>query len=276
MATKKPLIGIIGGVGPYAGLDFMQKIFSNTRVFKDQDHLNCMLVSCPSIIPDRTEFLLKGGENSIENPAWGMFESVQCLYKAGVEYSVVACNTAHSAPIFKPFSCMVKESLPGLTVVNMLETCAAFVKENLKISRIGLLATKGTYKSRVYHEYFREEDGFVLIEPEERGQEKIHEAIYSEQFGIKIHTPRVKPQARNNITYEIYRLEERGADAVILGCTELPLAVDPKDFSLPIIDPGLITVRKLIALVAPEKLFVGKRKGTPGTVLSEQAGIVRF
>jgi aspartate racemase len=251
MAIKKPLIGIIGGVGPYAGIDFMQKILGNTRALKDQDHLNCILISCPSIIPDRTEFLLKG---EMENPAQGIFESAQCLHKAGAEYVVVACNTAHSPLIFQPFSCMARESLPGLTVVNMLETCAVFVKETLKHSHIGLLATKGTYKSRVYHEYFREEDGFVLMEPEERGREKIHEAIYSKQFGIKVHTQPIKTQAKNNIIYEIYRLAERGANAIILGCTELPLAVNPEDFSLPILDPGLITARKLIALTAPEKL----------------------
>jgi aspartate racemase len=255
MAIKKPLIGVIGGVGPYAGLDFMRKIFENTRTLTDQDHLNCMLISCPSIIPDRTEFLLKGGECGMENPAFGMFESAQCLYKAGVEYAAVACNTAHSSPIFAPFSRMAREHLPGFTLVNMLETCAAFVKESLKINRIGLLTTKGTYKSRVYHEYFREEDGFALIEPEERGQEKIHEAIYSKQFGIKTRQP-VKPQAKNYIACEIYRMEERGANAIILGCTEFPLAVDPHDFSVPILDPGLIAVRKLIALAAPEKLLV--------------------
>lgn len=252
---KKPLIGVIGGVGPYAGLDVIRKIFDNTRALKDQDHLDCMLVSCPSMIPDRTEFLLKGAENGMENPAWGMFESAQCLYKAGAEYAVVACNTAHSSPIFNLFSRMARESLPGFTVVNMLETCAAFVKESLKITHIGLLAAKGTYKSRVYHEYFREEDGFALIEPEERGQEKIHEAIYSKQFGIKIYTEPVKPQAKNHIACEIYRLEERGAKAVILGCTEFPLAVDPQDFSIPILDPGLIVARKLIALADPEKLL---------------------
>ncbi|MDR1390468.1 MAG: amino acid racemase [Treponema sp.] len=247
---KKSLIGVIGGVGPYAGLDFMQKIFGNTQASKDQDHLDCMLASCPSVINDRTEFLLNGGEN----PAGGMFESARRLHKAGVEYAVVACNTAHSHPIFDPFSRMVRESLPGFTVVNMLETCAAFVKENLDITHIGLLATRGTYKSRVYHEYFKKEDGFVLIEPEEQGQGKIHEAVYSGQFGIKVHQP-VKPQAKNSIIYEIYRLAERGAEAVILGCTELPLAVEARDFSLPILDPGLITARKLIALTAPEKLL---------------------
>ncbi|MDR1901098.1 MAG: amino acid racemase [Treponema sp.] len=256
MDTKKnPLIGIIGGIGPYAGLDFLRKIFSNTRAVKDQDHINCILISCPSIIADRTEFLLNGERCNIENPARGMFESAQRLYRAGVEYAAVACNTAHSAPIFRPFSEMVQEYLPGFTVVNMLETCAAFVKESLNINHIGLLASKGTYKSRVYHEYFQEEEGAVLIEPEEQGREKIHEAIYSKQFGIKTYSQPVKPHAKNNIIYEIYRLVERGAQAVILGCTELPLAVDPRDFSVPILDPGLLTARRLITLAAPEKLL---------------------
>jgi aspartate racemase len=93
----RPFIGVIGGVGPYAGLDFIRKIFSNTIASKDQDHLNCLLISCPSIIPDRTEFLLQGNG---ENPAYGLFESARCLYIAGVRYAVVACNTAHSCRIF--------------------------------------------------------------------------------------------------------------------------------------------------------------------------------
>ena len=46
--NQLPIIGIIGGIGPYAGLDFVQKIFSNTRAKKDQEHLNCILISCPS------------------------------------------------------------------------------------------------------------------------------------------------------------------------------------------------------------------------------------
>jgi aspartate racemase len=252
---KSPLIGVIGGVGPYAGLDFIRKIFNNTRAVKDQDHINCMLISCPSVIPDRTEFLLRGEGAGIVNPARGMFESAQCLYRAGAEYAVVACNTAHSDLIFKPFSAMVRESLPGFTVLNMIEICASFVKECLHIDHIGLLATKGTYKSRVYHEYFSEAEGFVLIEPEEQGREKIHEAVYSERFGLKTYSQPVKTQAKNNIIYEIYRLADRGAQGVILGCTELPLAVDPGDFSLPILDPGLLAARRLISLAAPEKLL---------------------
>jgi len=247
---KKPLIGIIGGIGPFAGLDFMRNIFNNTRAVKDQEHLDCILVSCPSIIPDRTEFLFSTTE--IENPALGMFASAKKLHAAEVSYAVVACNTAHSGRIFKPFSEMV-QTLPGLTIVNMLEICASHAKKSLNVKRIGLLATKGTHKSRVYHEYFG--DFFELIEPDAEGQEKVHEAIYSKEFGIKAFSQPVKPLACEAIGREISALVEQGAEAVILGCTELPLAVQAGEVPVPVIDPGLIAARALVALAAPDKLL---------------------
>ncbi|MDR0553428.1 MAG: amino acid racemase [Treponema sp.] len=251
MQNSTAPIGVIGGVGPYAGLEFIKYIFNNTLAVKDQDHLNCVLVSCPSLIPDRTGYLLAGGEN----PAEGLFESAVMLHRAGARHAVVACNTAHSERIFGPFRAKIAELLPDFTVVNMLETCARYIKESLRCVQIGLLATKGTHQSRVYHEYLREDEGFTLLEPEELGREKIHEAIYNERFGIKAHSQPVKPQARNHIIYEIYRLMDRGAQAVILGCTELPLAVNSEDFSVPVLDPGELTARRLIALSAPEKLL---------------------
>jgi aspartate racemase len=246
-------IGVIGGVGPFAGLDLVRNVFINTRAVKDQDHLNCVLVSCPSIIPDRTSFLLQEGEK-IENPAYGMFECAKHLRSAGADYAVVACNTAHAGRIFSIFSKLVKENLKGLQIVNMLETCAVYVKDSLKINKLGLLATKGTHKSRVYHEYFKKKADFDLLEPGLSEQEKVHEAIYSESFGIKSNSQPVTSRATEIIYHEIFRLIDKGAKAVILGCTELPLAVKPQDFSIPIIDPGFIAARKLISLIAPGKL----------------------
>ncbi|MDR0524921.1 MAG: amino acid racemase [Spirochaetaceae bacterium] len=252
--TLKPCIGVIGGLGPYAGLDFLRHIFANTRAVRDQDHLNCMLISCPSIIPDRTAFLLHKKEEA-ENPAFGMFACAQSLYAAGVRYAAVACNTAHSSRIFGRFLGMTAETLPDLRIINMLETCAAYVKTSLRDSRLGLLATAGTYQSRVYHEYFRADEGFTLLEPEPEGQEKIHTAIYSEDFGIKAHSQPVTAQAAAVVAREIRELAGRGAEAVILGCTELPLAVPvPERFPIPLLDPAFLTARKLIALIAPEKL----------------------
>lgn len=245
------LIGVIGGVGPYAGLDLMRNIFGNTIALKDQEHLDCVLVSCPSIIPDRTEYLLD--DEKTENPALGLFQSAKMLHAAGVRYAVIACNTAHDGKIFRPFCEMVRESLPGLTIINMLETCVFYVKKNMSVRRIGLLATRGTHESEVYHEYFT--DGFDLVEPDIPGQERIHESIYSKEFGIKAFSQPVKPAALGIIKHEILGLIEKGAQALILGCTELPLAIHSGDIPVPVIDPGLIAARALVALAAPDKLL---------------------
>ncbi|MDR0583406.1 MAG: amino acid racemase [Treponema sp.] len=254
METVRPLVGIIGGVGPSAGLDFMRNIFANTRAVKDQDHIDSVLISCPALIPDRTEFLLNEGKPGYENPAYGMFECAKRLYRTGARYISVACNTAHADHIFTPFRALVEDSLPGVIIINILETCASHAKET-GAKRVGLLATRGTYKSRVYHEYFTAEAGFVLYEPDADAQGKIHAAIYSEDFGIKAHPDPVTAKAKTILKDEIARLAGQGAEALILGCTELPLAINPSDSPLPLLDPALLSARRLIRLSSPEKLI---------------------
>ncbi|MCL2416492.1 MAG: amino acid racemase [Bacteroidales bacterium] len=249
-------IGIIGGVGPNAGLDFVRNIFANTIARKDQEHLNCILISCSSIIPDRTEYLLSIVE---ENPAYGMFECAQRLYAAGANYVAVACNTAHSNKIFSLFRTMVEKSLPDFEIINMIETCATYAKKDIKpgnVKRIGLLATLGTHTTKVYHEYFKEEEGLLLIEPDLEKQKEVHAAIYDLDYGIKSYSNPITDKAREVINKEIHSLIERGAEAVILGCSELPLAVNPQDFDVPFLDPGLICARRLVEIVAPEKLTI--------------------
>jgi aspartate racemase len=249
---RSPLIGVIGGVGPYAGLDFVRGLFKNTRALTDQEHLNTLLVSCPGLIPDRTKYLL---DEEPVNPSAGLFESAKILYAAGARHAVVVCNTAHSDRIFNPFCGMVREAMPDMLIVNMLRSCADFIKmKHPEIKTLGLLATKGTYKSRVYSEYFKADEGFSLLEPELPGQNRIAEAIYSLDFGIKAHSDPVQAKACNILLYEGFRLLDRGAQGLILGCTELPLAVDPADFSAPVFNPGFLAARELIRLTAPSSL----------------------
>jgi aspartate racemase len=252
-----PIIGVIGGVGPDAGLDFVQNIFANTKAKKDQDHLNCMLMSCSSIIPDRTEYLL--GQVDV-NPAYGMFECARTLHLARANYVVVACNTAHSDRIFSLYTAMVKESCPDLNIINMVETCAAYAKKEVlanggRTKRLGLLATLGTYKTNVYHEYFKENEGLLLLEPDSTGQARVHDAIYNEAFGIKSHSKPVTAKAQAILAEEIHRLVEQGAETIILGCSELALAGQPQNLKVDFMDPARICARRLIELVAPEKLI---------------------
>ena len=88
------MIGILGGMGPQAGVDLATKVISQTRAEKDQDHIPLMLIGDPHV-PDRTAFLF--GRTDI-NPAHAMAKSVNMLIASGAQCVGIACNTAHSPP----------------------------------------------------------------------------------------------------------------------------------------------------------------------------------
>lgn len=91
------MIGIIGGVGPTAGADLLQKITEETIAKSDQDHLPIILFSLPNKILDRTEYL-EGKVN--ENPGKAMGDIALQLERAGATIAAAPCNTAHADEIF--------------------------------------------------------------------------------------------------------------------------------------------------------------------------------
>ena len=96
-ARGTPLIGIIGGVGPFAGLDLQRKILEQTVAAADQEHLPVISVSWPGPIADRTEYLLG---RVPENPAYAILEQLRLLAAAGATVAGIPCNTAHAPAIF--------------------------------------------------------------------------------------------------------------------------------------------------------------------------------
>ena len=97
MTFPSPLIGILGGMGPQAGLDMAEKLIAMTQTQCDQDHIPFLLFSLPDTVPDRTLYLL--GKNS-DNPAYAIADQFEKMSKMGVTLAVMACNTAHAPPIF--------------------------------------------------------------------------------------------------------------------------------------------------------------------------------
>ena len=122
------------------------------------------------------------------------------------------------------------------------------------LKTIGVLSTTGTWRARLYPAAL-EPHGYQVIVPDEALQtETIHPAIYDPGYGIKA-TGRVTAQARANLEQGLATLRQRGAGAVILGCTEMPLAFAEREFDgLPLIDPTLILARALIREVDPARL----------------------
>ncbi|MFA5667640.1 MAG: amino acid racemase [Balneolaceae bacterium] len=247
------MIGIAGGMGPYAGLDLLNKVFDNTLANSDQEHLDAIILSTPSIIDDRTQFLL--GKVKV-NPAFAIAKILLKLEKAGATVAGIPCNTAHSDSIFKVIRQELEKANSKITLLNMIEETISFIATTYpSIKKVGVLSTTGSYKNQLYSAPL-EANGFKVIQPTLAMQENlIHPAIYHPIYGIKTVSNPIHPKAKENLLKGILYLKEHGAEAVILGCTEIPLAItESKIYEIITVDPANILARALIHLQNPDKL----------------------
>jgi aspartate racemase len=246
------MIGIIAGAGPFAGLDLLNKITAQTVAQTDQEHLPVISISRPAAIPDRTAFLL--GEIS-HNPAGPIMEQLRQLEIMGATIAGIPCNTAHAPPIREAVETGLAAFGSQLRFLNMIDEVGAMLRRHYPaVEKVGVLSTIGTAYARVYP-LALEPQGFKVISAgEQLLKEKIQPAIYDKTYGIKA-CGRATTRAREDILFGITTLEAQGAQAVILGCTELPLAVSEREIDgLPIIDSTLALARALIRAVDPQKL----------------------
>jgi aspartate racemase len=245
------MIGIVGGVGPLAGVDIVKKIIEETNARRDQDHVPVLLSSQSHRIPDRTEYLL--GKEPI-NPGIAISEIALELEKAGATVLGIPCNTAHSPRIFDVIQEELQNNGSNVQVLHMVAETAKFIKEHFPEANVGVLSTIGTRNTGLYKQVI-EEFGLKCIEPNDTLQNKVHAAIYDETYGIKAISSPVTNRAHDQLVAAIQELKGEGAQVIILGCTELPLALREKSYSgLPVIDPNRILARALIHAVDPRKL----------------------
>lgn len=196
-------IGIIGGLGPMATAYFMELITRMTDVDSDQKHPRVYIESVPDL-PDRTAYIL--GKNQ-ESPLPGMIKAGKELTAIGAELLTIPCVTAHY------FYQQMQEEM-SIPVLNLPELIAHMAKEK-GIKRLGIMATNGTIESGVLSQKLAEE-GLECVVPSEEKQKLVMEIIYGQ----------VKKGTR--VDWDMFRqvaceLQEKGAEKIILGCTELPL-----------------------------------------------------
>lgn len=240
-APKAWKVGVVGGVGPAATVDFLAKIVANTPASCDQDHIKVIVEQNPQI-PDRTRNLVAGGAD----PTLALFHACKQLEAAGADLVAIPCNTAHA------FVERIQPHL-GIPIVNMIhETVEHLKRHPARPGTVGLLATDGTVASRVYQDV-AEAAGVRLVVPDEDRQRQVMAAIYG-AAGVKAGFRDGACQADLQAAME-HLVRDRGAEALILGCTELPLLVAGGDRfpilgrALPVLDPTEILARKCVALV---------------------------
>lgn len=216
---EKKVIGIIGGMGPLATADLFQKIILHTQAACDQEHLRVVIDSNTNI-PDRTAALLHGGAD----PTPELVSSARNLERIGAGVLIMPCNTAH---IFYDAVAGAVE-VPVLHMIRL--TADALAERGVK--KAGLLATDGTIQTRIYQNTFAG-TGIQLLTPQGADQQAIMDMIYR---GVKA----------GDMAYDttgaraaMEALLAQGAETLILGCTELPLAVELYHLSYPVVDPTL-------------------------------------
>lgn len=232
-------LGIVGGVGPAATVDFMSKVVANTPAGCDQDHIKMVVEQNPQI-PDRTANLLKGEAD----PTMAMYATCKRLESAGANAIAIPCNTAHA------FVERIQEHL-RVPIVNMLTETVGWIKKTYgSRGTVGLLATSGTISSQVYHRA-ASSVGLELIAPAPDYQRLVMESIYGQQ-GIKAGF--TEGLCRDQLLIAAEHLAELGAKVLILGCTELPLVLSQCDEyelsgrQVAVVDPTMILAQRCIAL----------------------------
>lgn len=249
---NETVIGIVGGVGPFAGLDLQRKILQETLAQQDQDHLALIAISQPAPIPDRTEYLL--GQTAV-NPAYPIVEQLLTLERAGATVAAIPCNTAHAPVIFSVIQTELEKQRSQLVVLHMMREVVRFLQMYApERHRIGVLSTTGTYRARIYTTALAAAGLTTLIPDETMQTKRIHPAVYDPQYGIKacgVATPR----ARTDLLTGFAALQQQGAQAVILGCTEMPLALTETEINgVLLVDATRVLARALIRETCPEKL----------------------
>ncbi|WP_339708285.1 amino acid racemase [uncultured Kriegella sp.] len=239
---RDKMIGIVGGVGSYAGIDLIKKVYDLTEATSDQEHLPISMLSVPHKIIDRTKYLL--GETDV-NPGIAISEIIASLIASGSAIIGIPCNTAHARPILS----LIEKSIPeSCVLVNLIEEVGLHIStKHPEITKVGVLGTTGTILAKVYPEVLSRYN-IEVIQPSEDIQDLfVHPSIYDTSYGIKAFSNPVNNKAKENLSMAATYLSRKGAQAVILGCTEIPLAIQYEKIedSL-IIDATTVLARALI------------------------------
>ncbi len=209
----RKVVGVIGGMGPDATVDFMSRVIAFTDASRDQDHARMLVDNNPSI-PCRQQALLGKGDD----PGPVMAGMARGLEASGADFLVMPCNTAHA------FADAVRAAV-SIPLLSIVDVTVAACRDH---AAVGLLTTKGCLAARVYQDAFAA-TGSKLIAPDDAEFATLMELIFAIKAGDR--SPAIGERMR-----ELGEaLVARGATAVIGGCTEITLVLSDGMLSAPLV-----------------------------------------
>lgn len=201
--SEKKLLGVLGGMGPIATAYFMELVIRMTDALRDQEHLDMLVYSVPSV-PDRTGFILGA---SRESPLPEMIRVGRALANQGAERIAIPCVTAHY------FYRELEESIP-VPIINGLAQTVEHLKQR-GVEQAGIMATDGTITAGLFRDAMLAW-GIRPIVPSPERQKDVMRLIYDD---IKANRP-PRMEVFGRVREELLAM---GAQTIVLGCTELSL-----------------------------------------------------
>ena len=222
-------IGIIGGIGPESTVDYYKRIigaFHDTQDVSGYPEMMIYSADLSSLMK-----ILEAGD--WERLTDWLLEKVVALQKAGAEFAVIGSNSPHI--VFDEVN--ARSPLPMLSIVE--ETCKHARERGLQ--KLGLLGTRFTMETDFFKKPF-ESKGMTVVVPEKEDQELIHHRLFSEiELGV------IKDSTREELLFIVKKMIDRHAiEAVILGCTELPLILNKDAFGIPFLNTTAIHAESIV------------------------------
>lgn len=213
-------LGLLGGMGPAATVDVLDKIVKATPATRDQEHIP-ILVRCIPQIPDRTEALLGRGPS----PLGDLMQGAADLRQWGAQILAIACNTAHHwyGPVQEAF---------GGPVVHIADAVVQALRERGSIGPVGIMATSGTMASGFYQRRLASSGYEVLVPPPADQSRFVDHAVARAKAGEW-------DEARYAARSAARHLLRRGAKQIVLACTELPPTLMPVTTDRDLLDANM-------------------------------------
>lgn len=230
--SETKTVGVIGGLGPVATLDFFDRILKRTRAPYEQDHLR-LIIDNNTKIPDRNAYARGEGPS----PAEALAASARGLEQAGAEVIVMACNTTHAweadirAAISVPFLSIIDETVK--------------VVADLRPEAVGVLAGDACVAAGLYQNALKAA-GVKCILPDANTQKSLMELIYRIKSGDTGDT------SRRVAATIACKLEAQGAEVIIAGCTEIPIVLTADDIDGELVNSTDILVERTIVFAGAE------------------------
>jgi aspartate racemase len=222
-------VGVLGGMGPAATLDFMAKLLAATHAKSDQDHVH-LLVDLNPQVENRNEALAGIGPS----PEASLVAMAQGLERGGAQALVIVCNSAHAwaDPI---------RAATSIPLIDLIEkTGDAVLRDAPEAKRVGLLAASAALDAQLYQKALIAR-GVEPVVLEGADRDRFMKLLY------KLKAGETGPAERTEMRALAQLLMDRGATAVVSACTEVPLVLAQADLPFPLIDSTNVLVAETLA-----------------------------